>query len=83
MYIHAEHDTIVTVNISKVSGKDEPDAAVIAGDREGDRSASADGEECVQVVYVMVHCRQMIVCARTISHCIYTSGLASLRLFCS
>ena len=34
MYIHAEHDTIDTVNISKVSGKDEPDAAVIAGDRE-------------------------------------------------
>ena len=48
MYIHAEHDTFDTVNVSKVSGKDEPDAAVIAGEREGDSSASADGEECVQ-----------------------------------
>jgi len=44
MYIHAEHNTIDTVNVSKVSGKDEPDAAVIAGEREGDDSASADGE---------------------------------------
>ena len=48
MYTHAEHNAIDTVNVSKVSGKDEPDAAVIAGEREGDGSASADGEECVK-----------------------------------
>jgi len=48
MYTHAEHNTIDIVNVSKVSGKDEPEAAVIAGEREGDDSASADGEECVQ-----------------------------------
>jgi len=48
IHVHAEHNTIDTVNVSKVSGEDEPDAAVIAGEREGDDSASADGEECVK-----------------------------------
>jgi len=52
MYTHAEHNTIDTVNVSKVSSKDEPDAAVIASEREGDDSASADGEECVKAMCI-------------------------------